>query len=629
MNTKLNLSGLWPDFGTLGTYPDTPEQLSAFFVAVLLLVFAIFIVISIGALHKSQQRIGWLKKLLVNETSQTVVKSRQNLIEQANMAQHEAGHLWKEFDETLIEAEIGDNIHLHNIYDSSHFFNSSSLAEGITESRMLAAVPGFLTALGVIGTFVGLQLGLSELNIGNNVEIKVMKEGLAHVIGGAKIAFMSSVWGVSLSVIFNVFEKWLERKARINLHKLQTRIDELFPRFSAESQLQRIANDGAQSRESLQGLAEHIGQKLQESLLEATTGIQKGLEASLEKIMGPAINKLVDETTDGNQKALENLVESFLDRFGEQGESQRQAMDTASQGVGDALSTMNTTLDGFVRHLEQNQTAASEREVKLTETISIQVDGLVSQNKEHERMLTEFVETQFSGITKNIEQSRHTQEEREKHLSESFQHAINGVEQNMQKHTSATSELIVQGKGLQQQVETSLTNYKSIAEHVQLGAMELQDAAKQLREYGDGVRQSSQQLGGVIKDAANTTADLAEENRKTSSAVGQVYQKLSADIEKLQTIVSNLGSVVETADSTFNHLEEHQQSYLGALKANVTSLAEQMTQLLSDYAEQANAQTASHLNLWAEHTTNYAQQMNSAAQALSSVVDEIEVKLGS
>jgi len=629
MNNKLNLSGLWPDFGMIMSYPDTPEQLSALFVAVLFLVFAIFVVIAIGALLKTRLMIGWLRKLLANQTSQTVIKNRQNLIEQANTVRHDAGHLWKEFDETLIEAEIGDSIHLHNIYDSSHFFNSSTLAGGITESRMLAAVPGFLTALGVIGTFIGLQLGLSELNIGNNVDIKEMKEGLAGVIDGAKIAFMTSVWGVLLSVLFNVFEKWLERNARVSLIKIQNRIDELFPRFSAESQLQRIANDGAQSRESLQGLAEHIGQKLQESLLEVTAGIQKGLEGSLEKIMAPAINKLVDETTDGNQKALENLVESFLDRFGEQGESQRQSMDAASQGVGDALSSMNTTFDGFVRHLEQNQTATTEREIKLMETISIQVDGLVSQNKEHGRMLTEFVETQFSGIIKNIEQSKQTQEEREKHLSESFQQAISEVEQNMQKHTSATSELIVQGKGLQQQVETSLTNYESIAEHVQLGAMELQDAAKQLREYGEGVRQSSQQLGGVIKDAANTTADLAEENRKTSSAVGQVYQKLSADIERLQTIVSNLGSVVETADSTFNHLEEHQKSYLGALKANVASLAEQMTQLLSDYAEQANAQTANHLNLWAEHTTNYAQQMNSAAQALSSVVDEIEVKLGS
>ena len=52
-----------------------------------------------------------------------------------------------------------------------------------------------------------------------------------------------------------------------------------------------------------------------------------------------------------------------------------------------------------------------------------------------------------------------------------------------------------------------------------------------------------------------------------------------------------------------------------------------MSDLLSSYASQANAQTERHLGVWAEHTTSYAEQMNSAVQALSSVVDEIEVKM--
>ncbi|WP_419652970.1 anti-phage ZorAB system protein ZorA [Thiolapillus sp.] len=339
---KINLSGLLPDFHSLGVYPETVEQLSAQFVALLIAVAVLFLFISLLALFKANLRINWVRKLIKNETSQSVVMNRQELRDRAIKVKNNAGHLWMEFDETLIEAKVGNEYHLHNIYDASHFFNSSTLASGITESRMLAAVPGFLTALGVIGTFVGLQLGLSELNIGNDAAIQEMKAGLAHVISGAKIAFMTSVWGVTLSVLFNFSEKWFESFVRSRIHRLQVRIDELFPRFSAEIQLQKIAEDGAEARESLQGLAERIGEKMQESLIEATSGIQQGLEASLEKIMAPAINKLVNETADGSQKALEQLVEGFLDKFGEQGESQRQAMDAASKGVGDALSEVAT-----------------------------------------------------------------------------------------------------------------------------------------------------------------------------------------------------------------------------------------------------------------------------------------------
>ncbi len=71
----------------------------------------------------------------------------------------------------------------------------------------------------------------------------------------------------------------------------------------------------------------------------------------------------------------------------------------------------------------------------------------------------------------------------------------------------------------------------------------------------------------------------------------------------------------------------HQKKYLLALKQNVQELAEHGAKLLREYAEQANAQTKEHLNIWAKHTTDYAEQMNEAAKALSTVVDEIEDKL--
>ena len=576
-NTQLNIADLCPDFHTLRWYPDTPESLSALFVTALIGVAVLFLFVSLMAFMKAYIRTSWVRRLLKKETSQSVVMNRQSLRDKASKVRHNAGHLWNEFDETMVEARVGDKIQLYNIYDANHFFNSSTLARGVTESRMLAAVPGFLTALGVIGTFVGLQLGLSELNIGNDVAVQDMKEGLAHVISGAKIAFMTSVWGVTLSVLFNFIEKFLESSARTHIHRLQVQIDELFPRFSAEMQLQKIAEDSAESREALQGMAERIGRKMQESLLEATSGIQKGLEASLEKIMAPAIEKLVNETTDGSQKALEQLVAGFLDKFGEQGETQRRAMDEASKGVGEALISMNQTLTGFILNLDQNQNAAAEREQKL---------------------------------------------------GKGFERAVAGMEESLERQATASNSLMEQGKVLQEQVAASQTNIETLAQGIKEGASELHSATIQLKKYGEEVRLSSQHLGSVIQEAARATVNLASENQKSANAVGQLHQKISKDIEALNSVIDKLGAVVQTAGSTFAKLKEHQTSYLAALQQNVQDLAEQGSQLLKNYAEQANAQTTEHLRLWAQHTTDYAEQMNEAARALSAVVDEIEDKLG-
>ncbi|ADJ28737.1 anti-phage ZorAB system protein ZorA [Nitrosococcus watsonii] len=692
---KFNWAGLLPDFRTLG-YPDTPEKLSALFVAVLFAVVFLFLCFSGYRLFKAWYRTSRISKFLKNETSKSVLMNRQDLREKASRVNDEVEHLWKEFDETLVETRVGDDVHLHSIYEASHFFNGSTLARGITESRMLAAVPGFLTALGVIGTFMGLQLGLSELNIGNEAAVKDMKAGLAHVISGAKIAFLTSVWGVMLSVFFNFVEKLLECWALSGIHRLQVRIDQLFPRFSAEVQLQKIADDGSQARESLQGMAERIGDKMQESLLEATSGIQQGLEASLEKIMAPAINKLVNETTDGSQKALEKLVEGFLDRFGEQGEIQRQAMDTASKGVEDALAAMNQTLEGFIRGLDQNQVAAADREQRLIKHISDQVDELVEKNTEHGQRLATAAEQQIGKIAETLQHSQQAQEEREirlgeklsevaagmdqtiaqliKHISErvdelveknaehgqrlataaeqqigkiaetlqhsqqaqeereiqlgkKFSRVVADMDQTIAQYTTASNALMEQGKQLQQQVAASQSNFERVAHGINAGAAELRSAASQLKDYGEGVKQSSIQLSGALNEAARSTAKLADENKKSSVTVGQVHQEMSHSIEKLQAVAAQLESVVQAADSTFKYMEVHQKSYLDSLKRNVQELSEQGAKLLSDYAGQANAQTKEHLNIWAGHTTNYAEQMNGAARALSSVVDEIEDKL--
>jgi len=407
--TKIDLSGLFPDFNSLGIYPETAEQLSALFVGVLFGVAGLFFVISAYAFIRSFLRIKVISRFckdLEKEIPKIRMMNRQGIRDKANKIKSGEGHLWREFDDNLVEIKEGDEVHLYTVYDASHFFNSSTLARGITESRMLAAVPGFLTALGVIGTFIGLQLGLSELNIGNDVAVDEMKSGLAHVIGGAKIAFMTSVWGVALSVLFNVIEKGLESWVRSLIHGLQVRIDALFPCFSAEVQLKKIAEDGSESREALQGLAERIGEKMQEALIEATTGITTGLEQSLEKIMAPAINKLVDETNDGSQKALEQLVEQFLEKFGEQGEAQRGAMNEASKGVGEALSSMNQTLEGFVDKLNQNQDTAVKREQELMENISQRTNELVEQNSKHGELLIRVTKHLFSKGNKAQDEAR-------------------------------------------------------------------------------------------------------------------------------------------------------------------------------------------------------------------------------
>lgn len=727
---KLDISGLWPDFSSLPSI-ESVADLSALFVASLIALFVIFLIIVFWSWVKANSRIHWLNRLLSQESGDSVFQNRNNLLVKADKRKGTEAHLWREFDETLMEVREGDKHKLCNVYDADYFFNAATLAPGITESRLIAAVPGFLTAIGVIGTFIGLQLGLSELNIGNDVAVDEMKDGLASVISGAKFAFMTSVWGVLLSVLFNFIEKWLENGVRKRIGRLQVRIDAIFPRLTAEMQLRRIADDGSESREALQGLAEKIGEQMQESLLKVTEGIQDGLEQSLQNVMKPTMERLVNDASDGSQRALEQLIESFMDKFGQQGAEQRESMNQASQSVGDAVESMNQALNGFISNLNQNQQAASEREQGLIRHISEQVDELVTRTSEYQKQagkaakeqlqnfgelfekqantssslqenLTQSVKEQIDGMADHnrhqqqkltaanqaqieaiqnamnqhqaasdqreqelighiskqvdalvsnaqqqaekislatddqlrnmnelLQQAQQKQSERDSALGMQFEKTITEIKAAMQNQIESTQNLLADSKKLQVDMANNSQSLQKLASSVHEGATELARSTTYLKEYGATVQQASTKLSTSILSASESTESLANENNKAAESVRTVRDEIQAAITTVERTVGNLDQMVQLADHSFKQLEVHQNSYLTALKHNIEELADQGTKLLSDYAEQANGQTKEHLKIWAQSTNEYAAQMNNAANALSSVVDEIETKVGS
>ena len=838
------------------------------------------------------------------------------------------GHLWLEFRETLIEVKKDGAVYFYNILDASHFFNSSTLAKGVTENRLVAAVPGFLTAIGVIGTFVGLQLGLSELDISSKVSVEEMKLGVTSVIDGAKIAFLTSVWGVSLSVVFNFFEKFLEQSIRAKIVTLQVRIDKIFLRFSAESQLQNIADSSSQSKESLQGLAERIGEKMQESLLQATQGIEQGLQNSLNKIMAPAIDKLVNETSEGSQKVLGSLLGKFMDGFGQQGVEQRESMeafvrkievsqDASTEREKELISTISTQVSQLVDQsneqrriltefvddqitrmgdqIDKREVASTEREKELISTISIQVSQLLNQSNEQGRVLTKFVDEQITRMGDQIDKREVASTEREKEListisiqvaqllnqsneqgrvltkfvdeqitrmgdqidkrevastareeelistissqvnqlvsqsneqgrmqttfvdeqitrmgdqidkrevastareeeltstissqvnqlvsqsneqgrmqttfldeqitrmgdqidkrevastareeelistissqvnqlvsqsneqgrvltkfvdeqitrmgdqidkrevastareeelistissqvnqlvsqsneqgrmqttfldeqitrmgdqidkrevvsakreallneaitqqaaaiSQSATGLISNAEESINMHRQASEQILQQGKALQQNVESSAHASVLATQGMKKTSEELRLTADRLNAFGSHIREAGNKLSGAITHAVESTKDLANQNQNSSERMDKLRGQLLADIEKFGYLSDKINQMILTAGQTFSDLKGSQSEFQAELKRNVSDLSNEISQLISEYAKQANSQTAEHLKVWAGSTTQYTEQMNNAARALASVVDEIQDKSAS
>ena len=78
------------------------------------------------------------------------------------------------------------------------------LIDRVIHAERLSQVPGVMTGLGILGTFVGLSLGLQNFNTGTTAQITGSIEPLMN---GIKVAFHTSIYGMVFSLVFNYVYK--------------------------------------------------------------------------------------------------------------------------------------------------------------------------------------------------------------------------------------------------------------------------------------------------------------------------------------------------------------------------------------------------------------------------------------
>lgn len=91
-----------------------------------------------------------------------------------------------------------------SLYDISDFINESTL-ELKTWQRVTSQIPSTMTALGILGTFIGLISGISGIHF-SSVEVAV--GSVQMLLSGISTAFYTSVSGVILSIVYTLVSRY-------------------------------------------------------------------------------------------------------------------------------------------------------------------------------------------------------------------------------------------------------------------------------------------------------------------------------------------------------------------------------------------------------------------------------------
>ena len=262
---------------------------------------------------------------------------------------HSLSHLWWEYRENFIfpEETEASNLDRHELVvktsQSPHnFFNEETIIERHIDLRRLESASTTLTSIGILGTFTGLTVGIAGLSSNlASFESDNLTIALTMLLKGASLAFITSVAGMLLAILFSSIEKHCLRKAKEQIVQFVDKLERSLLLTTSEhghrDALTELKNHTRLLENFSNELATAIGNAVSGAVSSAfsdpkfyqvvTESIDKNISLavneSLDKLTsasnalaeaGVSINKNL-ERLESNNRSLKKLWQSYEQRF--------------------------------------------------------------------------------------------------------------------------------------------------------------------------------------------------------------------------------------------------------------------------------------------------------------------------
>ncbi len=314
----------------------------------------------------------------VNSCTSLLVKAAELMRKEYSI---KGGCLWEEYRD---RKKVFDNPVLEEAFDSyrnrmkgyeknNRLVNSCELEEYINEdlidqvgmTHFNGGIAGTLTGLGILGTFIGLSLGLNSFN-GN--DIYTISDNVGPLLEGMKVAFHTSVYGIFFSLIFNVAYRAIMADAYEKLSYFQSVFREcVMPQVSSVDENSaamliyqaNMANSMKAAVELLKGGAAEQTQGVERMVRQFTAELTGSLGADFEKL-GWSLQKVAESQQIGaaNCRGIEDAAQKLL---------------LANQTLLDELERISARQERFADELTQQRTILTDTCKNLNEEISNQL----------------------------------------------------------------------------------------------------------------------------------------------------------------------------------------------------------------------------------------------------------------
>ncbi|MCR5178141.1 MAG: MotA/TolQ/ExbB proton channel family protein [Lachnospiraceae bacterium] len=274
----------------------------------------------------------------------------------------------KRYREFVRESErlrsMGINVYRCDIED----YINSDMADDITHRPLTNQIPGALTGLGILGTFIGLSFGLQNFATGSTEEIT---GSIAPLMSGIKVAFHTSIYGMVFSLVFNYVSKRKHAELEAAIEEfLRMFHDYVLPDAETDG-MNLLLETGRQQVNAINELGRTISQTLAESMSELMEPQFARFDRTLERFAEGAEKNQVE--------ALRTIVDAFIDQM-------NAAMGDAFDQLARALKETCAFQERNADRLETMLRGTSEQAARYTDWLEDQQRLIAEMKAEIEQL---------------------------------------------------------------------------------------------------------------------------------------------------------------------------------------------------------------------------------------------------
>ena len=474
-------------------------------------------------------------------------------------------HQWGEYQETLHDQHIeidGERVisQTRATAPSSFYFSSQSVVDTPLQTEYFRHLPGIMTGLGIIGTFLGLILGLSQFKISPD-QVERSVDGL---ISDVLWAFTGSLLSIVCAMFVTHWEKKGLRICYERLEKLTEAVDGLFyagvgeeyladlVRHSQESSVQtRMLKDSLVTdlREMLQNL---VDTQVRESLKLAET-----LTGSYRESGSLLADQISNSIESSFREPLQRIAESVSSASGDQS----QMVGTLLQ---DVLVAFMAKIEGTFGQQFQGMSAMLEQSVGTMQSMQSGLTALVNDLRSASEESSQAVTQQLSKTLQSM------------HSSQEVMQA--SMDQMVRTLGSAVDSMGTQGVEAGGKIAAQLERMYADGEARQ------QQMADQMESFVSQMRDSvGKSQTETIDQIAGTVSQLEKQMESMVAGVSQSIARAQEDglrnvSEASEALTGRIGTMFDTLDKGRAEMDQASQAALQAFQQHATSILTELSE---------------------------------------------------